>query len=216
MTRHVSSSAPGQQVHSRALVGDGPFPPPTTERVLAPAARHRRAAILPTAGEQVPLPRRTGRRRRYPLPAQRLQVAPAERLIWVSATADEVRNAGTTAAGDRFLIGSYDARLHAIGLDGTPAWQFTAGRGICSTPAGWRDSLIVGAEDGAVYGLALADGRLKWRYRTSMAVRSSPRSPMTAISLSVPTIASSTTSRRRTARCSGAIAPTGRCVLRRR
>ena len=167
-----------------------------------------------------PLPSRVRQEEQPPAPvtgsAAAHAPAPTERLVWSVLTQDEVRGGGTIA-GDRFLIGSYDARLHAIGLDGTPAWQFTAGRGICSTPAGWRDLAIVGAENGAVYGLALADGRLKWRYRTSMAVRSSPQaSPRTAISLSVPTIASSTTSRRRTARCSGAIAPTGRCVLRRR
>ncbi|MGN6359080.1 MAG: outer membrane protein assembly factor BamB family protein, partial [Thermomicrobiales bacterium] len=100
--------------------------------------------------------------------------APAERLVWSAVTHDEVRGGGTLA-GDLFLIGSYDAHLHAVGLDGTPAWQFAAGRGICSTPAAWHDLAMVGAEDGAVYGLALTDGRLKWRYRTSMAVRSSPQ-----------------------------------------
>jgi eukaryotic-like serine/threonine-protein kinase len=125
-----------------------------------------------------PLPSRVRQEEQPPAPvtgsAAAHAPAPTERLVWSVLTQDEVRGGGTIA-GDRFLIGSYDARLHAIGLDGTPAWQFTAGRGICSTPASWRDLAIVGAEDGAVYGLALADGRLKWRYRTSMAVRSSPQ-----------------------------------------
>ncbi|MGN6757982.1 MAG: serine/threonine-protein kinase, partial [Thermomicrobiales bacterium] len=45
--------------------------------------------------------------------------APAERLVWSAVTHDEVRGGGTLA-GDLFLIGSYDAHLHAVGLDGTP------------------------------------------------------------------------------------------------
>lgn len=58
---------------------------------------------------------------------------------------------------------------------GLPVWQFVAGRGIGLILLVWRDIVIVGSEDGAVYGLSLDSGRVKWRYRTNMPVRSSPR-----------------------------------------
>lgn len=107
-------------------------------------------------------------------PASRV-ITPLERLVWATATGDEVRGGGEVAGG-MVLIGSYDARLYALDLaTGAPYWHFTAGRGICSTPIAWHDLGIVGSEDGAIYGVTLADGRLRWRYRTGMAVRSSPR-----------------------------------------
>ncbi len=136
---------------------------------LGTPAAPRRASILPTASESAAAPAVA-----TPL-AARPVLAPTERLAWVASTADEVRNAGTIAYG-LFLIGSYDARLHAIDPQtGGSLWQFTAGRGICSTPAVWRDTAIVGSEDSAIYGVALDSGRMRWRYRTNMPVRSSPR-----------------------------------------
>lgn len=112
-----------------------------------------------------------------PVP-ERPPLAPVtERLAWVTTTGDEVRGSGVVT--DRLLlIGSYDARLHALDLrNGIPQWQFVSGRGICATPAIWRDTAIVGSEDGAVYCVALSNGELRWRYRTGMPVRSSPRLP---------------------------------------
>ncbi len=147
------------------------------ERGARPPARARRGTILPTAAGH---PLVSGAAPVAPA-AQRAPIPSAERLIWTATTADEVRNGGVVAHG-LFIVGSYDARLYAFDpLGGSALWQFAAGRGICATPAIWRDTAIVGSEDGAVYGIACDSGRLKWRYRTNMPVRSSPRVGATGV-----------------------------------
>lgn len=170
VTRRIASAAaPEAPAPILNRAAGGQVAPPTTEQGFGTPIRPRRAPILPTAVEQVSAPAVAAP------PSQRPQIAPADRLVWTAATADEVRNAGTVAYGT-YLIGSYDTRLYAIDpYSGGVLWQFAAGRGICSAPAVWRDTVVVGSEDGAVYGIALDSGRLKWRFRTNMPVRSSPR-----------------------------------------
>ena len=167
--------------------------PPSSARLADPADTDPRARPLPTRSNGS-----TERRARVlqtveslgsapaPIPgvlptaaaapaAPRPQASIAERLAWSVATGDEIRG-GATIVNDLVLIGSYDTRLYALDIrTGASVWQFTSGRGICSTPLVWRDVAMVGSEDGAVYGLSLDSGRVKWRYRTSMPVRSSPR-----------------------------------------
>ncbi len=53
-------------------------------------------------------------------------------------------------------------------------WKFTSGFTIGSTPAIWKEIAIVGDASGTVYGLALKDGDVRWRFRTGGPVYSSP------------------------------------------
>lgn len=53
-------------------------------------------------------------------------------------------------------------------------WSAPTGGNVFSSPAVDGDLVVVGSEDGSVYGLAASDGAQRWRYDTGMAVRSSP------------------------------------------
>ncbi len=56
----------------------------------------------------------------------------------------------------------------------TETWSTPTGGNVFSSPATDGDLVVVGSEDGAVYGLNASDGVQRWRYETGKSVRSSP------------------------------------------
>ena len=185
-TRLLATSLP-----DLSPVSSAGSPSPLSDRLIAPKPEadprirplptrptnpgERRAQVLQTVESLTLFPPEPARGSAPTPSAPRPQISFSERLVWSLVTGDEIRGGGTVA-GNLFLIGSYDNRLHAVDRrTGLPLWQFVSGRGICSSPLVWRDIVVVGSEDGAIYGLALDSGRVKWRYRTNMPVRSSPR-----------------------------------------
>jgi outer membrane protein assembly factor BamB len=80
-----------------------------------------------------------------------------------------------------FVVGALDGHVRAYGLDGALRWDFaTRGArdmpGVRAMPALTRDNVVVvGAEDGGIYGLRAADGGEVFRVATSNPVRSSAR-----------------------------------------
>lgn len=50
-------------------------------------------------------------------------------------------------------------------LSGKPRWSFFAGGPIRFAPAAWRDRVFAASDDGHLYALSLADGRLLWKHR---------------------------------------------------
>jgi len=53
-------------------------------------------------------------------------------------------------------------------------WKFETGFIIASTPAVWKNYVVVGNSEGMVYGLALKDGTKRWDFKTEKSVFSSP------------------------------------------
>ncbi|MFH0990637.1 MAG: PQQ-binding-like beta-propeller repeat protein [bacterium] len=53
-------------------------------------------------------------------------------------------------------------------------WSTAAGYTIASTPAVWKDYVVVGNSSGAIDGFSLQDGRKLWSYKTGASVYSSP------------------------------------------
>lgn len=80
-----------------------------------------------------------------------------------------------------FVVGAGDGVLRSFAADGTARWEYTTrgaaqGQGIRATPALRRDGVVVvGSDDGGVYGVRASDGREVFRATTYGPVRSSAR-----------------------------------------
>jgi len=86
---------------------------------------------------------------------------PDQEMMWFD------RNYEPVVAGGLMFIGSsrtddlsaYDIRT------GRPQWTFLADGPIRLAPAVWRDRVYVAGDDGYLYCLAVADGKLLWKFR---------------------------------------------------
>ncbi|NLF72086.1 MAG: PQQ-binding-like beta-propeller repeat protein [Candidatus Anammoximicrobium sp.] len=76
-------------------------------------------------------------------------------------------------AGRTIVLGSTaDDRVTALDAEtGQPRWTFFTGGPVRFAPAAWRDRVFVGSDDGCLYALSLADGRLLWQHRGGPGVR---------------------------------------------
>ncbi len=74
-------------------------------------------------------------------------------------------------AGNRVYFGSsVDHQLHCVDLQsGASLWTFFANGPIRLAPTLWQDRVYFGCDDGNVYCLAAADGRLHWKLRAGPA-----------------------------------------------
>ncbi|MEZ4411286.1 MAG: PQQ-binding-like beta-propeller repeat protein [Polyangiales bacterium] len=119
-------------------------------------------------GEHVLFPERTG-----VVAMLRARDGAVERRVPLGA----MTHGGVLGLDDGFVVVADDGHVRCFGLDGERRWDFATegaarGRGARSTPALRRDgTVVVGAEDGAVYGLAVADGAQRWRVQTAGPVR---------------------------------------------
>jgi len=73
------------------------------------------------------------------------------------------------AVGDSVYFGSsVDHRVYALdALSGEPRWAVYTGAAVRLAPTVWQDKLYVGSDDGFVYCLDTADGRVIWKYRAA-------------------------------------------------
>jgi len=55
-----------------------------------------------------------------------------------------------------------------------PRWKFNTGYTIASSPAVWKNLVIVGDASGTLYAFALADGAVQWKFTTKGPVYSTP------------------------------------------
>ncbi|MGE9271011.1 MAG: PQQ-binding-like beta-propeller repeat protein [Verrucomicrobiales bacterium] len=61
-------------------------------------------------------------------------------------------------------IGCRDKSLHAIDREtGNPAWKFSTGGRIESSPVAFRDAVIFGSSDGRLYAVDSTTGKERWR-----------------------------------------------------
>ncbi len=69
--------------------------------------------------------------------------------------------------GQTIVFGSTtDDRVVALDAGtGQPRWSFFTGGPVRFAPAAWRDRVFVASDDGCLYALSLADGRLLWQHR---------------------------------------------------
>lgn len=89
---------------------------------------------------------------------------------------------GVTVLDDGgFVVGADDGHVRAFSREGAARWDVATqgareGLGVRATPALSRDGVvIIGADDGGIYGLRAADGTEAFRVQTALPVRSSAR-----------------------------------------
>jgi outer membrane protein assembly factor BamB len=71
-------------------------------------------------------------------------------------------------------VGSFDAQLYAVHLDGTLAWSFRAGDRIVSSPlVDAAGAVLFGSQDDRLYCLE-PDGHLRWSVELGGDIDSSP------------------------------------------
>ena len=70
------------------------------------------------------------------------------------------------AGGALFLGSTLNDSVTAYDLQsGAEKWRFYADGPVRVTPAVWKDRLLVASDDGHLYCLGTADGKLRWRFR---------------------------------------------------
>ena len=75
--------------------------------------------------------------------------------------------------GDLVLFGSSaDDQVYAIeAQSGRVKWRFFTGGPVRFAPVAWKDRVFVVSDDGHLYALALADGKVLWKHRAGPAGR---------------------------------------------
>jgi outer membrane protein assembly factor BamB len=81
------------------------------------------------------------------------------------------RLSSMTAARGRIFCASIDRHtLYALdAASGQKLWEFTGGARVDSPPTAYRNTVIFGGRDGAVYCVRARDGELVWRFRAAPA-----------------------------------------------
>lgn len=98
-------------------------------------------------------------------PAERGAYRPVENAV---AAIDELHQ--------RIYVGAESGRLYALGFDGKPLYYFELHEPIECEPAldAEKDELFVGNERAELYALKPSTGEIRWKARTSAAVRRKP------------------------------------------
>ncbi|NOY00585.1 MAG: PQQ-binding-like beta-propeller repeat protein, partial [Verrucomicrobia bacterium] len=70
------------------------------------------------------------------------------------------------AAGQLYFGSSVDGKVYALDAkSGAPLWDFFTDGPIRFAPVVWKDRLFVVSDDGHLYALSTADGKLLWKKR---------------------------------------------------
>jgi outer membrane protein assembly factor BamB/tRNA A-37 threonylcarbamoyl transferase component Bud32 len=97
------------------------------------------------------------------------------RVSWKAELDGSVRS--SVAVGEDLLyVGDETGSLYCLDIRGTIKWRYTTKRAITSSPVldPELQLVVVGSQDGTVYGLDAQSGWVVWRFRTGKAVIASP------------------------------------------
>jgi len=96
-----------------------------------------------------------------------------ERRLRVGAS---VHGGALVLADGAVVLGAFDGHVRAWNPDGSLRWDVATRDGVRSTPALGRDgTIVVGSDDGGIYGLRAHDGSTMFRAATHGRVRASAR-----------------------------------------
>jgi outer membrane protein assembly factor BamB len=103
------------------------------------------------------------------------------KLLWSYKTGGQIRSTATIHAS-RLYFTSGDGKLYCFDLKGKLIWKFAArfdkqydfADYFQSSPVISSDAIFFGSGDGFIYSVNLADGSLKWEFKTGDVVHSTP------------------------------------------
>jgi len=89
------------------------------------------------------------------------------------------RQPNPSASTDDWPMARHDPQMSGVARGALPEkldvlWEYDAKEPILGTPAIAGDTVYVGADDGTLYALALADSKPRWTYKTAEGLKSSP------------------------------------------
>jgi outer membrane protein assembly factor BamB len=104
-----------------------------------------------------------------------IRVRPPFRVVWSRGLDGLVEFPAVVQDGVAY-VGNYRGTVRALDMrDGTVIWRHDTPHGkMASSPAVWRDQLVVHGMDGHVWVLRRSDGKLLWHYSTGSPIESSP------------------------------------------
>ena len=104
-----------------------------------------------------------------------LEVRPPFRVVWSRGLGGLIEFPAVVKDGIAY-VGNARGTVRALDMrDGTVIWKHDTPHGkMASSPAVWRDQLVVHGMDGHVWVLRRSDGHLLWHYTVGSPVESSP------------------------------------------
>ena len=104
-----------------------------------------------------------------------LDVRPPFRIVWSRGVGGLVEFPAVVQDGVAYVANAHGTVLALDMRDGTVIWRHDTPHGkMASSPAVWRDELIVHGMDGHVWVLRRSDGQLLWHYTLGSPIESSP------------------------------------------
>lgn len=96
------------------------------------------------------------------------------KVIWEYEDNSDL-GAGFARYGKYLITANTRGTLYALDYKtGKKRWENRTGGKIYSTPAVWKNTVVVGSSDHYIYGFSAKDGSLKWKTETGKAVLGSP------------------------------------------
>lgn len=101
--------------------------------------------------------------------------------VWKFPARDRIK--GDAAVDESHVyFGSYDGHVYALNADRSVAWVFPEAGSEALVPRDFsyssprisQGTLYLGNHDGHLYALSTADGSMRWRFKTEMAITSTP------------------------------------------
>jgi outer membrane protein assembly factor BamB len=104
-----------------------------------------------------------------------IRLRPPFRVVWSHGLGSLVEFPAVVQDGVAY-VGNYQGTVYALDMrDGRTVWHYDPPGGkMASSPAVWRDALVVHGMDGVVRVLDRRSGRLRWRFVVGSPVESSP------------------------------------------
>lgn len=96
--------------------------------------------------------------------------------LWEYPTYDEITSSPAVTAAGNIYFGSVDGTVYSVASSGKLRWSYATGDGIdgASPALGSSGNVYIGSNDGYFYAIYGATGHLKWRFKASSAISSTP------------------------------------------
>ena len=86
------------------------------------------------------------------------------KLLWEQDLGELGFTAAAAYHDGKIFIGDFDGFFHCLDLDGKPIWKHATESEITGSANFYKNLVLFGAQDGALYAIDRDSGKLKWKY----------------------------------------------------